>query len=139
MRKTPSEAPPPGEFELRADGAAVGEPAKDRGVMGFGDMPGDGYEVERRRRQQAGADYAARARVAAKLEPRLEALRLADAGLSEREIADRLEISAATAHRWTKTPNEATRKAMAELDAGGGKRFASVDALMAELKGEDTE
>lgn len=32
-----------------------------------------------------------------------------------------------------KVPNATTRKAMAELEAGKGKRFASVDALMADL------
>ena len=32
-----------------------------------------------------------------------------------------------------KVPNAATREAMAELEAGKGKRFASVDDLMADL------
>ena len=32
-----------------------------------------------------------------------------------------------------KVPNAATRKAMAELEAGKGKRFAGVDGLMADL------
>jgi DNA-damage-inducible protein J len=32
-----------------------------------------------------------------------------------------------------KAPNAATRKAMAELEAGKGKSFASVEALMADL------
>ena len=32
-----------------------------------------------------------------------------------------------------KTPNATTRKAMAELDAGQGKRFDSVDALFKDL------
>jgi len=36
-----------------------------------------------------------------------------------------------------KVPNAATRKAMAELEAGKGKRFASVDALMADLHADD--
>jgi DNA-damage-inducible protein J len=36
-----------------------------------------------------------------------------------------------------KAPNAATRKAIAELEAGKGKRFASVDALMAELNAHD--
>jgi len=36
-----------------------------------------------------------------------------------------------------KAPNAVTRKAMAELEAGKGKRFASVEALMADLHAED--
>jgi DNA-damage-inducible protein J len=32
-----------------------------------------------------------------------------------------------------KVPSAATRKAIAELESGKGKRFASVDALMADL------
>jgi DNA-damage-inducible protein J len=36
-----------------------------------------------------------------------------------------------------KVPNTATRKAIAELEAGKGKRFASVKALMADLHAED--
>ena len=36
-----------------------------------------------------------------------------------------------------KVPNATTRKAIAELEAGKGKRFASVDDLMADLRAED--
>jgi len=36
-----------------------------------------------------------------------------------------------------KVPNSATRKAMAELESGRGKRFSSVDALMADLHADD--
>jgi DNA-damage-inducible protein J len=36
-----------------------------------------------------------------------------------------------------KVPNATTRKAMAELEAGKGKRFASVEALMADLHADD--
>jgi DNA-damage-inducible protein J len=36
-----------------------------------------------------------------------------------------------------KAPNAATRSAMAELEAGGGKRFAGVGALMADLRADD--
>lgn len=36
-----------------------------------------------------------------------------------------------------KAPNAATRKAIAELEAGKGKRFASTDALMADLNAGD--
>ena len=36
-----------------------------------------------------------------------------------------------------KAPNATTRKAMAELEAGKGKRFTSTDALMADLNADD--
>ncbi len=36
-----------------------------------------------------------------------------------------------------KVPNAATRKAMAELEQGKGKRFASTSALMADLNEDD--
>lgn len=36
-----------------------------------------------------------------------------------------------------KVPNATTRKAIAELESGRGKKFASVDALMADLHADD--
>ena len=36
-----------------------------------------------------------------------------------------------------KVPNATTRKAIAVLEAGKGKRFTSVDALMADLHADD--
>jgi DNA-damage-inducible protein J len=36
-----------------------------------------------------------------------------------------------------KVPNATTRKAIAELEAGKGKRFTSTDALMADLNAAD--
>jgi DNA-damage-inducible protein J len=36
-----------------------------------------------------------------------------------------------------KAPNAATRKAIAELEAGKGKRFASTAGLMADLNADD--
>ena len=36
-----------------------------------------------------------------------------------------------------KVPNATTRKAIAELEAGKGKRFANVDDLMADLHADD--
>ena len=36
-----------------------------------------------------------------------------------------------------KAPNATTRKAIAELEAGKGKRFVSVKALMADLNADD--
>jgi DNA-damage-inducible protein J len=36
-----------------------------------------------------------------------------------------------------KAPNATTRRAIAELEAGKGKRFTSVDSLMADLNADD--
>jgi DNA-damage-inducible protein J len=36
-----------------------------------------------------------------------------------------------------KVPNATTRQAMAELEAGKGKRFANVEALMADLHADN--
>ena len=36
-----------------------------------------------------------------------------------------------------KAPNATTRKAMKELDAGKGKKFSKIDALMADLNADD--
>jgi DNA-damage-inducible protein J len=36
-----------------------------------------------------------------------------------------------------KAPNAATQRAIAELEAGKGKKFASVDELMADLNADD--
>jgi len=36
-----------------------------------------------------------------------------------------------------KAPNATTRKAIAELESGKGKRFASIDALLADLNADD--
>jgi DNA-damage-inducible protein J len=36
-----------------------------------------------------------------------------------------------------KVPNATTRKSIAELEAGKGKRFANLDALMSDLNAED--
>ena len=36
-----------------------------------------------------------------------------------------------------KVPNATTREAIAELEAGKGKRFASIDTLLADLNADD--
>jgi len=36
-----------------------------------------------------------------------------------------------------KVPNKTTRQAIAELEAGQGKRFNSIDGLMADLRADD--
>lgn len=36
-----------------------------------------------------------------------------------------------------RVPNEKTARAMAELDNGGGRRFSSVEALMADMENDE--
>jgi DNA-damage-inducible protein J len=85
------------------------------------------------------ADTYVRARIDAKTKTRaadaLEAM-----GLSISDAIRLLMIRVADERRLpfeVKAPNAATRKAMAELEAGKGKRFASVEALMADLHADD--
>jgi DNA-damage-inducible protein J len=61
-------------------------------------------------------------------------------GLSISDAIRLLMIRIADEHRLpfeVKVPNAKTRKAVAELQAGKGKRFASVDTLMADLHADD--
>ena len=65
---------------------------------------------------------------------------LADMGLSISDAIRLLLIRVADERRLpfeVKAPNNATREAMAELEAGGGKTFTSVAALMADLHADD--
>ena len=85
------------------------------------------------------ADTYVRARIDTKTKERaaeaLEAM-----GLSISDAIRLLMLRIADERRLpfeVKVPNATTRKAMAELEAGRGKRFASVDALMADLHEED--
>lgn len=85
------------------------------------------------------ADTYVRARIDAKTKERaadaLEAM-----GLSISDAIRLLMLRIADERRLpfeVKVPNAATREAMAELEAGKGKRFASVDALMADLHADD--
>ena len=85
------------------------------------------------------ADTYVRARIDTKTKERaaeaLEAM-----GLSISDAIRLLMLRIADERRLpfeVKVPNATTRKAMAELEAGKGKRFASVDALMADLHEED--
>jgi DNA-damage-inducible protein J len=85
------------------------------------------------------ADTYVRARIDAKTKKRaadaLEAM-----GLSISDAIRLLMLRVADERRLpveVKAPNAATRKAMAELEAGKGKRFASVEALMADLHADD--
>ncbi len=65
---------------------------------------------------------------------------LADMGLSVSDAIRLLLIRVADERRLpfeVKAPNKATREAMAELEAGEGKKFASVADLMADLHADD--
>ena len=65
---------------------------------------------------------------------------LAAMGLSVSDAIRLLMLRIAEERRLpfeVKAPNATTRKAIAELEAGKGKRFASVDALMADLHAGD--
>ena len=61
-------------------------------------------------------------------------------GLSISDAIRLLMMRIADEHRLpfeVKVPNATTRKAVADLQAGKGKRFVSVDALMADLHADD--
>jgi DNA-damage-inducible protein J len=65
---------------------------------------------------------------------------LAAMGLSISDAIRLLMLRIADEHRLPfeiKVPSATTRKALAELKAGKGKRFESVDALMADLHADD--
>jgi len=53
-----------------------------------------------------------------------------DADTKKRAKRRRLPVDAAV-------PNAKTEQAMAELDGGGGKRFATVEALMADMGNDE--
>jgi len=85
------------------------------------------------------ADTYVRARIDTKTKKRA-ANALQAMGLSISDAIRLLMLRVADERRLpfeVKAPNAATRKAMAELEAGKGKRFASVEALMADLHADD--
>jgi DNA-damage-inducible protein J len=85
------------------------------------------------------ADTYVRARIDAKTKTRA-ADALQAMGLSISDAIRLLMLRVADERRLpfeVRVPNAATRKAMAELEAGKGKRFASVEALMADLHADD--
>ncbi len=87
----------------------------------------------------ATADTYVRARIdTATKERAAEALE--EMGLSISDAIRLLMLRVADERRLpfeVKVPNAATRRAVAELEAGKGKRFAIVDALMADLHAGD--
>lgn len=84
-------------------------------------------------------DTYVRARIDAATKERAVAA-LADMGLSVSDAIRLLLIRVADERRLpfeVKAPNKVTREAMAELEAGGGKEFATVDDLMKDLYADD--
>lgn len=64
---------------------------------------------------------------------------LAEMGLSVSDAIRLLMLRVSDERRLpfeVRAPNAATRQAIGELDAGEGKRFATVDALMADLNAD---
>lgn len=85
------------------------------------------------------ADTYVRARIDTRTKERASAA-LAAMGLSTSDAIRLLMHRVADERRLpfeVKAPNATTRKAIAELEAGEGKRFSSVDALMADLNADD--
>ena len=85
------------------------------------------------------ADTCVRARIDTDTEERAaEALQAM--GLSISDVIRLLMLRIADERRLPfeiKVPNATTREAIAELESGKGKRFASVDDLMADLHADD--
>lgn len=84
-------------------------------------------------------DTYVRARISSRTKKRAEAA-LAAMGLSTSDAIRLLMVRIADERRLpfeVKAPNATTRKAIDELEAGEGKRFSSVDALMADLNADD--
>lgn len=85
------------------------------------------------------ADTYVRARIDSATKDRA-AVALAAMGLSISDAIRILLVRVVEERRLpfeVKAPNAATRRAITELESGKGKRFASVDALMADLNADD--
>lgn len=85
------------------------------------------------------ADTYVRARIDAKTKE-LAADALAAMGLSVSDAIRLLMLRVAEERRLpfdVKAPNAATQEAIAELEQGKGKKFASVEALMTDLNEDD--
>jgi len=85
------------------------------------------------------ADTYVRARIDADTKDRAAAA-LEAMGLSISDAIRLLMLRVADERRLPfaiKAPNATTRKAMKELEAGKGKKFKTVDALMADLNADD--
>ncbi len=65
---------------------------------------------------------------------------LEEMGLSISDAIRLLMLRVAEEHRLpfeVRVPNATTRKAITELEAGKGKKFSSIDALIADLHADD--
>ena len=85
------------------------------------------------------SDTYVRARIDALTKERATAA-LEEMGLSVSDAIRLLMLRVADERRLpfeVKAPNAKTRRAIAELESGKGKRFASVEALMADLNADD--
>lgn len=85
------------------------------------------------------ADTYVRARIDTRTKKRAVAA-LAAMGLSTSDAIRLLMLRVADERKLpfdVKAPNATTRKAIAELETGQGKRFRSVGALMADLNADD--
>ena len=85
------------------------------------------------------ADTYVRARIDAETKERA-ASALEAMGLSISDAIRLLMLRIADEHRLpfeVKVPNATTKKALSELEAGKGKKFASIDDLMADLHADD--
>ena len=85
------------------------------------------------------ADTYVRARIDTKTKDRAAAA-LEAMGLSISDAIRLLMLRIADERRLpfeVKVPNATTRKAISELEAGKGKHFATVEALMADLHADD--
>ena len=87
----------------------------------------------------ATAETYVRARIDARTKERAT-VALAAMGLSVSDAIRLLMLRIADESRLpfeVKVPNATTRRAMSELEAGKGKRFDSVESLMADLNADD--
>ncbi|RWZ78040.1 MAG: type II toxin-antitoxin system RelB/DinJ family antitoxin [Candidatus Microsaccharimonas sossegonensis] len=85
------------------------------------------------------ADTYVRARIDTKVKERAESA-LDAMGLSISDAIRLLMMRIAKEERIPfeiRVPNSKTRRAISELESGKGKKFASVDALMADLHADD--
>ncbi|KKZ19034.1 translation repressor RelB [Serratia marcescens] len=85
------------------------------------------------------SDTYVRARIDAETKARAT-LALEDMGLSVSDAIRLLMLRIAEEHRMpfeVKVPNKTTQQAIAELEAGKGTKFASIDDLMADLHADD--
>jgi DNA-damage-inducible protein J len=87
----------------------------------------------------AAADTIVRARIDKETKAKASDV-LEDMGLTVSDAIRLLMIRVADERRLpfaVKAPNKKTEKAIAELESGKGKRFDSIEALMADLNDED--